>query len=145
MAEIKLPHLIGMPLVLSVVLTGLLVFFANVGTTYGIGFDNTSLENIIGEGSNFAAIGDDYKDKDDTRFQTVTTDLEGNILNQALRALDTVKDSISAFGRIAANSVGMLGIGDNAFSQLLITTLGTLALIAVMMGIFVKAIFKVEL
>lgn len=143
--KMRLFKIIGIPVVMSIVLVGIMLTFSSLASNYGVDYDNTSMQNIVNTSQDFENTAQEVKEEDDNRFSSVTDDIEGSILNQALKSLDVVKKSISSFGKIIAETVGMAGIGNSSFSNFLIGSLTSLVLIAIIIGIFTKALFKVEL
>lgn len=130
---------------MSVIVMGFMVMYGAIGTEYGVDYSNTTMETIINTSEEFQSTADDFEESDNNRFASVTDDLEGSLFNQALKSLDVVKNSISSFGKIIAETIGMVGIGDNEFASFLIGILTSLILIAILLGIFTKALFKISL
>lgn len=141
----RLYQVIGMPVLMSVVILAFMMNYTAVGVEYDVNYTNTSMQNIINTSQEFKTTAEDFEEKDENRFSSVTDDLEGSLFNQALKSLDVVKNSISSFGKIIAETVGMVGIGDNEFASFLIGILTSLVLIAILLGIFTKALFKITL
>ncbi len=141
----RLYKIIGIPVVMSIIVVGIMLTFSSLASNYGVDYDNTSMQNIVNTSQEFENTAEEVKQKDDTRFSSVTDDIEGSIFNQALKSLDVVKKSISSFGKIIAETIGMAGIGNSNFSNFLIGSLTSLVLIAVIIGIFTTALFKVRL
>lgn len=146
-ADIKLMHIIGIPILMAVIISGFSIVFGNAVTQYNLSGNETLLNDLRDQTLEFQQLAQDYNNATASENFLVRTvdDITGGIYGKAISTFDLIKGAISLYGKVISQTFGLTNIiGDSDFTNLLIGTLASLVIVVIIVHILTKILFRIE-
>ena len=135
MAQPQLYKIIGIPILISLIITGLILFLSSASTKYDLeGYDNTTLNEIKASGEAFDNVVDNFDaETTDLSSNEAEADKEGNIISQVISAFKTVSGSYTLYDSLLDSSLDKMHLGP--YSGVIKGTLVSLIVLVLVLGI----------
>lgn len=141
MDQPRLFKLIGMPILIALIISGLMLFLSAGTTEYEVDYNSSAMDDIKAAGEQFSGISNDVDGNlSDSTVTEDDFDKSGSIFKQALESFNTVGNSFSLFSTLLDNSLNDMGLGE--YSRVLKTSLVILIITIITLGIFLTAYLR---
>jgi|SRR6056297_650564 len=141
--ELRTYKIIGMGVLIALIVSGLLTFISSGADTYGLSYEDDTMEEIVNTGQQFNQISEDVDlYNSNTTLSDDDFDKSGSLTKQALESWDSVKNSFTLFFVLINNSVNSLNLG--GFGRVLVISIMGLITISLILGLGLYAWLKVR-